>query len=207
MTSRNLKRRLKLLTCIGIVSLMSLVPASVSSHSQGLHWGFQEGDVFYFNYSWETSLRSNEYSYSATALEQPEITDPLVAGVNWFPRSKFQLSRNVTFGPGAVPIGNWSLLSAIARGGGNDVFETDTTWGFGTVGADYGDYKETQLRIFSKNDGVQVNSTYVVTYDNGYQEKAITLRVDPLLAPLLFTAVGISVIVLIVIWKKNYIRR
>ena len=184
---------------------MTLVPASVSSHSQGLHWGFQEGDVFYFNYSWGSSSSSTEYSYSATALEQPEITDPLVAGVNSFPRPKFQLSRNVTFGPFAVPIGNWSLLSAIA--GGRDVFETDTTWGFGIIGADYGDYKETQLWIFSKNDGVQVNSTYVVTYDNGYQEKAITLRVDPLLAPLLFTAVGISVIVLIVIWKKNYIRR
>ncbi|MFW9958998.1 MAG: hypothetical protein ACFFCT_13085 [Candidatus Odinarchaeota archaeon] len=172
------------------------------THSQGLYWGFEEGDVFYFRIEYRDENESWDYSLYATAPELEAIPDPLTS---YIPRINLQHSTQTLHSSSAVPIGNWSLLSATIGNtiGRHILHETETKWGYeyNRTGAHYG----TDIFIYSKEDGVLLNHTF-----EGYSLSMrwiiwSMIRVE---APVLqMVLLGISFVaipgILIIIWKKK----
>lgn len=187
--NRVTRRILSLLVVSSLIILTA--PHYTSAHSQGLEWGFQEGDVFYFTSTYEFGDRRSSSTSILTALEPPEIPDPVDLPVP--PRAAFQGSSGGEL-LYAVPIGNWSLLTSITAGS----METDTTWTWihgGIAGS------PVYTWVFSKIDGVLLSYTSRVDYDTGYSEISTVERINPFL--ILFTESGFVLLIVLIIFRRK----
>lgn len=154
-----------LIVILGLFLVMTMMMSEVSAvHSQGLHWGYEEGQEFYFNEKWlfyhgdEGEPTIQESNYLLIDPEHYPIEDP-VTNDSYPPRTHFDVhwingspagdeyilvGRNV-----AVPIGNWSLLSKVYDAYFSKVLstenhtysfqlvETGSEWGYTSVRTSY----------------------------------------------------------------------
>lgn len=167
---------------VGAALLALLVTGVSAAQSQGLHWGYEEGQQYYFiERDWnidQTELPAMNFMLMRS--DYPSIPDPLTNS-SYLPWTAFQVyftdgrlatSQQPIWGPGAaVPIGNWSLLSKVFENHytntsiwGNAtsfrLVEDSETWGFIFVRTNNAlpDTNSTTHVSYSKQDGVLVSN-------------------------------------------------
>ena len=177
---------------VGFLFLISTASEVSAIHSQGLHWGYEEGQGFTFfenqYYETEEEIFGWQNYFLLLDPEHQSIEDPLTND-SFTPFSRFDVywandssldEANYPVGLHvAVPIGNWSLLSKVLEASfkreevsENDtylyqIFETNDEWGYNTT-TSYewwsGAYYSSSTRFtYSKHDGVLLESLWEVS--------------------------------------------
>lgn len=216
-----------MLTVVLLLMLVSfpLLRTIAPYHSQGLQWGVQEGNRYNLqldsatvNYS--GTSEQNQVIYYVLALSPPPIPDPLTVEQGTIPVAQFQAYfNNGTIMQGnildiAVPIGNWSLLTAVLAEGFHNAppdqniqanfSESSTSWGYNSTWLRSGVVApEASLVIrsefqYSKADGVLLYASTGYTFGNGtyYYEKLIRLILGSDIPRIVVTAGAAGVIIL-----------
>ncbi|MFW9848117.1 MAG: hypothetical protein ACFFF4_03200 [Candidatus Thorarchaeota archaeon] len=157
-------------------------------HSQGLYWGYQEGEEFFFIDSItvtddEESTTTVEY-YKLVDTELSELEDP-ITNESYAPSARFDVYRNdgtyheedfLLGSRVAVPIGNWSLLTEVYEYNlfikdppdenvtvSYDFIESADKWGYYWIRVDsfYGMISRDEVKwTYSKQDGVLLEETW-----------------------------------------------
>jgi len=183
------------ITVSGILVLILLLPTISVAHSQGLHWGYEAGQEFYFHErtinKMEGEIKNNiEYNFIFTDSELSQIEDPLTND-SYLPRSRFDVywlngspagdQFYVSGRDAAVPIGNWSLLTKVfqAHYGSRElnvnvtydfqIQETNTEWGFISEEVQHSwinNLTITSRSTYSKADGVLLEYIWRIESSN-----------------------------------------
>lgn len=228
---------MRMLTVVLLLMLVScpLLRATTPCHSQSLHWGVQEGDRYDFqldsgtvNYS--GAGEQNQVTYYVLALSPPQIPDPLTIEQGTIPVAQFQAYfNNGTIMQGnildiAVPIGNWSLLTAVLAEGFRNTLpdedirvnfsESSTLWGYNSTWSRIGlappeasPVIRREIR-YSKADGVLLYASTGYTYGNGtyYYERLTRLTIGSDIPRIVVTA-GAAGVVILALGVLTYKRR
>lgn len=223
-----MRRRYCTTPVVCILTILVLTVCISAVPSQGLAWGYLEGEIYYFskvNHKVEAGVPSTiEFHYVLYAPAFPAIEDP-ITNVSAIPQVIFQERLlNGTLvdsqsGPVqlvAVPIGNWSLLTEMYR----NLFEHENTtlgiintpqeWGYVDPILDSETLSTTATLIYSKSDGVL--NRFEQVYEYGDQDRYLSITIErtnaplenPILLPaLLLLTTGIVAVVLIIIARKK----
>ena len=176
-------RKYYLAVVVGFLFLISTASEVSATHSQGLHWGYEEGQEFYFiekhHFESDEGIIELENYFLLVDSEHQSIEDPLTND-SFTPFSRFDVywandssldEDNWQVGLRlSVPIGNWSLLSKVLEASFNrrevsenytysfQIFETIEEWGYNTTRYNElwsGVYSSSRTRFtYSKPDGV-----------------------------------------------------
>ncbi|MGY5875875.1 MAG: hypothetical protein RTU30_09025 [Candidatus Thorarchaeota archaeon] len=173
------KLHLQIAICVTVFMVLGIVP--VIANNQGLTWGISIGDRFYFysEISGDEGLVPEEIQdiYYIEVEVLPTIPDDI--GLNsTMPDMQFQqfylngtlMYGMYTFGPRALPIGNWDLQSDLIEStyGGfynYSIIDSSNVWGY-FINATLDTIHMELTLEYSKVDGVL---TYQL-YDIGYSE-------------------------------------
>lgn len=183
-TSRNNQ-----MIALGLVIILS-IPILVESHNQGLTWGFNSGERFYFKETSRSNISSTVVTlsreYYVVAKDNYTIPDPLLYFILAREQTFFYNGTQLKGGDFAfaVPIGNWDLLEDVYLSSYSSSFDTiaiideETSWGFRTT--ENNTYREiSYLFIFSKTDGVLVSLLIESIHDTGHKSSIFVKRVAP----------------------------
>ena len=218
---------------IGFLILISTASQISGTHSQGLHWGYEEGQDFFFIEKWhyesEVETIEQENYFLLVDPEHHSIEDPL-SNDSIAPFSRFDVywandssldEDNWQVGLHlAVPIGNWSLLSKVLEANFNrqevsenetysfQIFETIDKWGYNTTTM-ISNLSSIIRFTYSKHDGVLLESLwdYSLSWNNTTSNYTLTrLLVDPKLQTILTTGIALGIVIM-VIALVTWIRR
>ena len=217
---------------VGFLFLISTASEVSATHSQGLHWGYEEGQGFTFIerrlFEGDESIIEIENYFLLVGPEHPSIEDPLT-NERLPPFSRFDVywandssldEENWQVGLRlAVPIGNWSLLSKVTEARFNReeisengtysglIFETNDEWGYNTTRIS--DIPSSTCFTYSKHDGVLLELLWVYSrpWNNVTSEYTLTrLPMEPRLQAILTSGLALG-IVIVVIAIVAWIRR
>ncbi len=173
---------------IGILLVIPFLPILSSAHSQGLHWGYEEDQEFYFHErtvsEYQGNIEEMDYTFILKDSDPFTIEDPLTNDsqppqerfdVYWLNGTSAADGFFVTGYYAAVPIGNWSLLTQIFQTHFDNqptlenvtynyqFQESNTEWGFTGERTENplvsNDTMEARF-IYSKADGVLILYTW-----------------------------------------------
>ena len=172
-------RGLLFLLLLLIGSLPILGVAQETHTSQGLYWGVNEGDRFYYSFSdvWRYGDRVSKKiaDIQIYIYELPEIPDPFNSSFYDY----YQLARrnfvplfmndseadSLEIGISMFPIGNWSIITQMCefytyrttseRGNYWSYLMNDTVWPF-----PYGEYRQEGYYEYSKTTGLLTYHTF-----------------------------------------------
>ena len=216
----------RLLAFLAVFLVLGSLPQNLNAqttHSQGLEWGFQEGDRFDFVETYTEDDPENpihiQMDYYLIAPEASVIPDPLTVNDSVLLRRADIYFRNGTKIPSpgirfAVPIGNWSLLTEI-RSATNEMYyqsgeilDEPSYWGFSYD--EGGNWSSSTTRFeFAKVDGVLL--TIVYTASDIYTNISHTMTVvrvtsftmDPTILGLVAIG-GLTILVIVLlIWERR----
>jgi len=221
--------KLEYFIAIGLVLTMA-IPQVSAVHSQNLEWGFEEGQRYDFQESFQFNGDEDSISvlerYVMVAPALPVLEDPITN----IPRANFEVfwpnntpaSGNELAGRGlAVPTGNWSLLTHIYEMHGfflqNEsefenysvaIIDTDQEWGFHYV-MDDNEFSSNTIRItYSKQDGILLQMLLETEHTSSGDISTYTLiRLEgyPEIVNIILTggALALVLIVLLIITRKR----
>lgn len=226
-----------MLTVVLLLMLVScpLLRTVAPCHSQGLQWGIREGDRYDFQLDSATVNHSgageqNQVTYYVLALSPPPIPDPLTIQQGTIPVAQFQAYfSNGTIMQGnvldlAVPIGNWSLLTAVLVEGFRNALpdedlrvsfsESSTSWGYNSTWSRIGFAPPEANPVirreiqYSKADGVLLYASTGYTFGNGtyYYEKLTRLILGSDIPRIVVTA-GAAGVIILALGVLSYKRR
>lgn len=217
---------------VGATLFALLVTGVSAAQSQGLRWGYEEGQQYYFAVkNWSINdTETQQMELMLTKGNYPSIPDP-VTNDSYLPWTNFQVyftngslvaGGQFSWGVGvAVPIGNWSLLSKIFEnyytntsmsGDGTSfrIVEDSETWGyvFSHPVTGLPDTNWTYHESYSKRDGVLVSDLeYFYNLGVGSMTLSFTrLPMSPELQSILTAGVALGVVVTVIVVYARFRR-
>ena len=217
---------------VGATLLALLVTGVSAAQSQGLHWGYEKGQQYYFAASgWSINeTETQQMEFMLMKGNYPSIPDPLTNG-SYLPWTEFQVyfangssagAYQLLWGFGAaVPIGNWSLVSKVfencytntsmaAHGTSFRIVEDSETWGyvFSRPIAGLSNTNWTYHESYSKKDGVLV-SDLEYFYNLGVESMTLSftrLPMSPELQSILTAGVALGVVITVIVVYARFRR-
>ncbi|MFW9927746.1 MAG: hypothetical protein ACFFDM_13435 [Candidatus Thorarchaeota archaeon] len=218
---------------IGFLFVISSASEVSATHSQNLHWGYEEGQGFTFIYRRhfenDEVIIENENYFLLVGPEHPSIEDPLTND-SYTPFSRFDVywandssldEENWQVGLHlAVPIGNWSLLSKVLEASFNrrnvseydtysfQIIDTINEWGYNTTSTRSTSDGSSTRFTYSKLDGVLLELVdYSWSWSNSTIRSTLSrLPMNPRLQAILTTGLALGIVIVVIV-LVTWIRR
>jgi hypothetical protein len=142
-----------------------------AANNQGLEWGVESGDRFYYTYEYHYRETNFIDDFQVTIIGLPTIPDNLGTDVEFVPYASYDMrwvngSRLIEYRPyefPIIPIGNWDALTelilAFSFVVSDSIVDTPEIWGYNSS-ADWGAGRMHYMEEFSKKDGTLLRFYY-----------------------------------------------
>ncbi|MHA2385061.1 MAG: hypothetical protein ACXAEE_02495, partial [Candidatus Thorarchaeota archaeon] len=159
-----------LLATILILPLMLVAPVH-AANNQGLEWGVESGDRFFYTYEYHYRETSFTDDFQVTVIELPAIPDNLGIDVEFVPYASYDMrwvngSRLIEYRPyefPIIPIGNWDALTQLFLAFSfvvpDSIVDTPEIWSY-NCSEDWGAGRMHYMEEFSKKDGTLLRFYY-----------------------------------------------
>ncbi len=210
----------QVLRYIVLALIFSNLLAVISTNQrQNLHWGYNEGRRYdfviedYVNLN-GTVTQHSEYLHSI-APSYPEIPE-FISSIDSIPRVSFGLFfENGSYAEErglAVPIGNWSVFTAIIVNYALEtnlsihIIDTELEWGYNATLLAYGDYIFSTIITYSKEDGVINEQTWDDRVGNYFHSRDSIRRIpmSPVVQNLIISSIVGIIIVGVIITLSGF---